>query len=182
MIYCKELNKSFDTKEEILLAIKEDLSEIIEAKKASFKESDAYGVQVKVDGITPEVIKALKEITVKSFNQVDKSIDYTKEANLPNLIVTVISNTTNYFDSHRDVHADNIWNKTVADNKNGFDHLQEHKNGFVNIISENCKTKILKTTFKDLGFDFEGKTQALQHVSIIGYQPQLLQFRINPQQ
>jgi hypothetical protein len=59
-----------------------------------------------------------------------------------------------------------IWNKTIADNKTSFDHLQEHKNGFANIISENCKNKILKPHSK-LGFDYEGKTEALQHISKI---------------
>ncbi len=167
MIYCKEIDKSFEDKEEMFEAISKNLPTIIEAKKSVLKNADGYGVTVKVEGVTEEVIKALNEITVKSFNQTDKAIDYTKEINLPNLIVTVISNTTNLFDSHRDVHLDNMWNKTVADNKNGFDHMQEHKNGFAFIIAEDCKTKILKTTFKDLGFNYEGKTQALQHVSII---------------
>lgn len=167
MIYCKELEKSFEDREEMLLALSKNVSSIIDAKKSVIKESDSYGVSVKVDGVTKEVLNALKEITVKSFGQADKAIDYMKEANLPNLIVTVVSNTTNFFDSHRDVHLDNVWNKTLADNKNGFDHLQEHKNGFANVISENAKTKIVKTTFKDLGFDYDGKTQALTHVSII---------------
>jgi hypothetical protein len=167
MIYCKELNKEFDSVEEMHKAIIKNISKIIETKKSILKMSDGYGTIVKVEGITKEVLKSLKNITVKAFNQIDKTVDYTKEADLPNIIVTVISNTTNYFDSHYDVHFDNIWNKTVSDNKNGFDHLQEHKNGFANVISENCKTKILKTNFKELGFDFEGKTQALQHTSII---------------
>lgn len=167
MIYCKELNTEFDTVEEMHKAIIKNISKIIDTKKSILKTSDGYGTIVKVEGITKEVLNSLKNITVKAFNQADKAIDYTKEADLPNIIVTVISNTTNYFDSHYDVHLDNIWNKTISDNKNGFDHLQEHKNGFANIISENCKTKIIKTTFKELGFDFEGKTQALQHVSII---------------
>lgn len=167
MIYCKELDKSFQEKDDLLIAISKNLPAIIDLKKSIYKQADGYGISVTIEGATKEVLNSLKEITFKSFNQVDKSIDYTKEANLPNLIVTVISNTTNFFDSHRDVHLDNIWNKTISDNKNGFDHLQEHKNGFANIISENCKTKVLKTTFKEFGFDYEGKTQALQHISII---------------
>jgi hypothetical protein len=167
MIYCKELNKSFETKDEMLEALANDLPKIIDTKKSIIKEADGYSVNVAVEGVNDQVLKSLKNITCKSFNQIDKSIDYTKEENLPNLIVTVISSTTNVFDSHKDVHLDSCFNKTVADNKNGFDHLQEHKNGFANVISENCKTKVLKTTFKDLGFDLEGKTQALQHVSII---------------
>lgn len=167
MIYCKELNKYFEEKDDMLIALSKNLPDVIDAKKSALKFADGYGVGITVEGATKEVINALKEITIKSFAHVEKSIDYMKEVNLPNLIVTVISNTTNFFDSHRDVHLDNIWNKTISDNKNGFDHLQEHKNGFANIISEGCKTKVLKTTFKELGFNHEGNTQALQHVSII---------------
>lgn len=168
MIYCKELEKSFEDKEDMLLELSKNLSHVIDKKKSALKFSDSYGLSVSVEGVTPDVINALKEITIKSFGQAEKSIDYTKEANLPNLIVTVISNTTNFFDSHKDVHLDNVWNKTIADNKGaGFDHLQEHRNGFATVISENAKTKIVKTTFRDLGFDYDGKTQALQHVSII---------------
>lgn len=167
MIYCKELQKSFEDREEMLFELSKNVSSIIDAKKSVIKESDSYGVSVKVDGATKDVLNALKEITIKSYGQTDKAIDYMKEENLPNLIVTVVSSTTNFFDSHRDVHLDSSFNKTVADNKNGFDHLQEHKNGFANVISENAKTKIVKTTFKELGFNYEGKTQALTHVSII---------------
>lgn len=167
MIYCKELNKNFEEKDDMLIALSKNLPAVIDAKKSMYKEADGYGVEITVDGATKEVLETLKGITMKSFGQVEKSIDYMKEANLPNIIVKVISNTTNFFDSHRDVHLDNIWNKTISDNKNGFDHLQEHKNGFLYLISENCKTKILKTTFKELGFDYEGKTQALQHISEI---------------
>jgi protein required for attachment to host cells len=167
MIYCKELNKSFEDRDEMLIELSKSLTDIIDLKKSTIKQADGYGVSITVEGATKEVIDTLKQITIKSFNQADKSIDYMKEANLPELTVTVVSNTTNFFDSHRDVHLDKMWNKTVADNKNGFDHLQEHKNGFANIISENCKTKILKTTFKELGFDYEGKTEALQHISKI---------------
>lgn len=165
--YSKELNKSFEDKEEMLLEISKNLSEIIEVKKSAIKRADGYGISVEVEGVTKEVIDNLREITTKSFGQENKAIDYTKEANLPKLEVTVISNTTNFLDSHGDVHLDGVWNKTISDNKNGFDHLQEHYNSFANIIATNCKTTILKTTFKELGFDFEGTTQALQHKSII---------------
>lgn len=165
--FSRELNKSFEDREEMFLEISKNLSEIIEVKKSAYKKADAYGISVEVEGVTKEVIDNLRDITVKSFGQENKAVDYTKEANLPKLEVTVISNATNYYDSHGDVHLDGMWNKTVSDNKEGFDHLQEHNNSFATIISNNCKTKVLKTTFKELGFDFEGNTQALQHKSII---------------
>jgi hypothetical protein len=57
----------------------------------------------------------------------------------------------------------------LADNlKKGFDHLQEHgQNSFSKIISTGSKVSIKKTTFKELGFDFDGETQALECESII---------------
>lgn len=165
--YCKELDKNFDNKEDMFKAISENLSMITDAKKQQYKESDSYGLKVNVVGATKEVISALKNISLKAMNPFDKSVDYTKEINLPNIEVTVVSNTTNFFDSHKDVHGDGIWKKTVSDNKKGFDHLQEHRSGFANIISENAKTAIVKTTFKELGFDYEGNTEALTHTSVI---------------
>ncbi|WP_339889838.1 hypothetical protein [uncultured Flavobacterium sp.] len=166
-IYCKELDKNFESKEEMFKAIAENMTNVLDTKKAQYKEADNYGLSISVKGVTDEVIETLKSISLKAMNPFSKSIDYTKEANLPNIEVTAISNTTNFFDSHFDVHADGIWKKTVSDNKKGFDHLQEHRMGFANIISENAKTTIVKTTFKELGFNYEGTTEALTHTSII---------------
>lgn len=161
MIYCKELDKEFKSKDEMFIALKDNLTDIISAKKAIIKHSDSYNIVSKTD-VNENTLSILKNITQKSLNSFNKSIDFTKEATLPNLIVTSIANTTNWFDSHRDVHIDGIWNKTLADNSGkGFYHLQEHENEFAKIISSNAKVVLVNTTFKALGFNFEGTTQAL---------------------
>lgn len=168
MIYCKELNKSFKSKDEMLIALKDNLADIIDAKKSIIKHSDSYSIVSKTDA-NENTLSILKNITQKSLNVFNKSIDFTKEASLPNLTVTSIANTTNWFDSHRDVHLDGIWNKTLADNAGkGFDHLQEHESEkFDKIISTGAKVVIENTTFKALGFNYEGYTQALKCVSVI---------------
>ena len=167
MIYCKELNKNFQSKDEMLIELKNNISEIITAKKSVVKRGDSYGISTKTD-VSEKTLTILKNITQKSFNDSKKSIDYTKEALLPNLKVVVIASTTNWFDSHRDVHIDGSWNKTLADNgQKGFDHLQEHENDFDKIISTKAKVVIENTTFKALGFNYEGNTQALNCESII---------------
>jgi hypothetical protein len=167
MIYCKELDKNFESKDEMLIELKNNISEIIVAKKLTLKRADSYGIIAKTDA-SENTLTILKNITQKSFNDSKKSIDYTKEALLPKLKVVVISNTTNWFDSHRDVHIDGLWNKTLADNgQKGFDHLQEHENDFDKIISTKSKVILENTNFKALGFNYEGSTQALNCESII---------------
>lgn len=74
----------------------------------------------------------------------------------------LIINTTNLVDSHKDLHLPGIWTKSLQENKRLL-HLQEHKQGFENIISdgEDLKASTESFTFKDLGFDLIGETQAL---------------------
>jgi hypothetical protein len=76
--------------------------------------------------------------------------------------VKVAINTTNFLDSHDDVHIDNIWNKSVRENRNIL-HLQEHKLEFNKIIADgnDLKVKVENFTWKELGFKYEGETQAL---------------------
>lgn len=83
-----------------------------------------------------------------------------KEAGV--LEVKVIINTTNIRDSHKDVHFPGIWNKTLKENKR-LKHVQEHAMTFDKIIADKDDLKAYVETFtwKELGFDFSGKTEAL---------------------
>lgn len=77
--------------------------------------------------------------------------------------VTVVINTTNIRDSHKDVHFNGIWKKSLKENKSIM-HLQEHKsNEFSKIIADGEDLKVYTKifTWKELGFDFEGETEAL---------------------
>lgn len=81
---------------------------------------------------------------------------------------SLIINTTNIYDSHKDVHFNGIWNKSVSENKN-IKFLQEHQMRFDKIIAhkDDLKAYVKEFTWKDLGFDFEGKTEALTFDAII---------------
>lgn len=77
------------------------------------------------------------------------------------LAVDLCINTTNYFDSHYDVHIDGIWNKNLRDNKGGYYLLDKHQNDFKAVIGEGLKGRVAKMSWKDLGFDYTGVTEAL---------------------
>ena len=72
----------------------------------------------------------------------------------------LVINTTNYLDSHGDVHIKGIWNKSVKDKKT-FYLLQEHKMKFENIIESNVPAKVKEFSFRELGYDSDMKTEAL---------------------
>ena len=167
MIYCAELDQHFETKELMFEAMKGSVNKIIADKRAMIKTADPYGI-ITVSGDTPAMLVALKGLAMKAANPFVKAEDLAKETTLPRLKVISIANTTNWFDSHHDVHIDDIWNKTLADNGlKGFKHLQEHKDGFAHVISDDAKVFIENTTFKALGFNYDGTTQALKGISII---------------
>ena len=69
-------------------------------------------------------------------------------------------------DSHRDVHINGIWKRSLNNTKD-FYLLKEHNMSFETIISDEVKASTKIFDWTDLGFDFEGKTQALIFDSII---------------
>lgn len=78
------------------------------------------------------------------------------------LKLDVVINTTNYFDSHWDVHIPGIWNKSISDNKKqGFYLLECHGRDFDDVIGEGLQATARKMSWKDLGFDYTGITEAL---------------------
>lgn len=150
MITCKEFpDEVFPTKEELFTKLRENKSLLIAQKKMQNKYTDAFDFST---------------VLVKSKNEASKSEG---EAENPNQIKVVsVINTTNILDSHRDVHLKGIWNKTVKENKNML-LLDQHRATFEGIISDNVKASVKKYTWKELGLDVEGETEALTFESII---------------
>jgi len=122
---------------------------IFHAKKSQVKE--AFGI------FTPKVfIDENGALVSKEINMAPTiSVDATKIA------VDLVINTTNFFDSHYDVHIDGLWNKNLKENKEGFYLLNRHKQGFEDVIGEGLRGRVAKMAWKDLGFDFVGMTEAL---------------------
>lgn len=124
-------------------------SMLVAAKKAALKEADGFPtLYVNKNG---DIVKA---------DASDLDADVTK------LDAQLIINTTNYFDSHSDVHIPGLWKKSLNDT---VDHYlcKEHVMSFENIISENIKAYTKKFSWKDLGYNANGVTEALVFDAVI---------------
>jgi len=136
-------NKEFSNKEELFKALKDNKKELISLKKSITKQADAVSFGY-TDIVVDEVIK-----------------EETNDNNNPDVLnVKVVINTTNFLDSHGDVHINGIWNKSVKDNVS-FLHLQEHEREFDKVITDTAKGSVQSMTWKQLGLPYLGKTEAL---------------------
>jgi len=115
---------------------------IIAKKKSKMKQAD--GVVI-TDAAKKTVVKAVRDDEKKS-----------------ELDAILIINTTNFMDSHSDVHIPGLWSKSLQENKNIM-HLQEHKLEFEKIIADGDDLNVYTKTFNwsDLGYPYPGQTEAL---------------------
>jgi hypothetical protein len=143
----------FKTKKELFKFLFENKDSLSAQKMANLKTADCVS-------FSPTIIRSKEDA--------DKANEPIDVANLSELKVVVIINTTNLMDSHADVHIRGIWKKSLSENKMIM-HLQEHRMIFKNIISDgkNLKAYVKDYSWSELGFDFEGKTQALVFESTI---------------
>jgi len=141
-----ELLDAFISKE-----LKHDKAKLYSMKKASFKEADSFSFDLSKLDSKDESIKAIVTTPI---------IDATK------IRVKSIINTTNLLDSHGDVHIKNIWKKSIQENKSMY-LLNSHQQKFEYVITDNVTPLAQTMSWKSLGFDFEGNTQALVFDSII---------------
>jgi hypothetical protein len=77
-----------------------------------------------------------------------------------------VINTTKWMDSHRDVHIDGLWKKSLAENKEVY-LLQEHAMTFEKIITDEVEAYTKNINWRTLGVEIEGTTQALLFNSTI---------------
>lgn len=141
---------NFDTIKEKIEFVKKNKSQIIAAKKAQIKFADGIAV----------FSTLLREHNPGTSKAMVVSDDVIK--------VRAIINTTNWMDSHDDVHIPGLWSKSLSENKMIM-HLQEHKMQFDKIISDGQNLNAFTKTydFRELGYDIDGTTQALVFDSII---------------
>lgn len=128
-------------------------SMLIAQKKATIKLADSisYNPFFVLNGRNEDVVKADDGVIPD---------DATK------IKTRLVINTTKLFDSHDDVHFDQLWNKSLSEAKQNF-HVKEHNFGFDGIISDDVRAFAKQMTWHELGFNYEGKTQALVYDSII---------------
>ena len=141
MIYNADLDKSFDTKEELIDALVATKRINIAKRKSAIKEKRC------------------------SFAIVSDSSDTTTKAislGVGSTIYPVI-NTTNFLDSHDDVHGKSIWNKSAKEQSGKTFFITDHNLNFENIISwpQDVEIMLQEMTWKELGQDLPGSTVAL---------------------
>ena len=136
----------FETKKELYDFLMTNKDSLIAQKCSAIKFADGFEAHVNV----------LK-------NEVGVANKSTFDENQTELTVKAVINTTNIMDSHGDVHLKGIWNKSLKENKRIM-MLQEHKsNQFDKIIAsgDDLNATVKTYTWKELGYDVDGETQAL---------------------
>ena len=146
MIFCKELNKSFNSEEELFLELKANKEMIISEKKSQIQKSIDKGLSI-----------TAKPMDLSKFSDTSKGIS--QEDGYFYLAV----NSTNVLDSHKDLHVNGIWNKTVKE--------QQGKNYLVDSHVLSLKTTIVKrediemftmvVPFSAIGKSYPGDTEIL---------------------
>jgi len=133
----------FKTKKERIDFVVQNKDKLIAAKKAQVKHADGI--------IAPPTIGTNKSGTEKAAGDTESELKR-----------RLVINTTNWMDSHEDVHLPGLWSKSLQENKMIM-FLQEHKMAFSNIIAdgEELSAGVQNYKFRDLGFDIDGETQAL---------------------
>jgi len=119
-------------------------------KRAMFKQADSTVAQY-ILSVDNEVVKASNTAALKDATKIE---------------VTSIINTTKLFDSHMDVHIDGIWTKSVKENKQMY-LIQEHDFTFKGIITDNVDMSVKTVPWTEIGYSYEGKTEALTFKSVI---------------
>jgi len=146
MIYCPELETSFETEKELFSALKTANDLIISKKKSSIISTVEKGVTLS----TKEVKKNPSRYTAKGLEQKD------------GFIYPVI-NTIGYLDSHNDLHVSGIWNKSASEQSGRVHYVADHVIGIHNLIAHKEHVNILveEIPWSSVGYNYEGTTQAL---------------------
>jgi len=131
-------------------------SKLVAQKKSATKEADS--VTCSVDLLVDRADKT--ELAIKADGQANNI-----PADATQIKVRSIINTTKLFDSHGDVHFDQLWNKSLKEGS--FSLVQEHQFNFKGTISDNVKAFTKQMSWHELGINLEGKTQALVFDSVI---------------
>jgi len=148
MIFCKELNKSFENKQQMFKAIKANLPEILRLKKEQVYESRNKGVGVSLHKLDAAKIKG---ITGKVSFEVDDEHYY------------IAVNTCLVLDSHGDLHDDNCWNDSVVTEQGKNYLVLDHSLSMLNTVVKKAYIEQFVATipFASVGKNYGGDTQAL---------------------
>lgn len=145
----------FSTKKEMIQFISDNKNQLIAQKKSIIKEAQGFSFVNNISRVYS------KNETYKGNSLIKSPADI--------LIVKPVINTTNWFDSHEDVHIKGWLDKNLKEHPNKL-HVQEHKSSqFNKIISsgDDLKAYMYNTTWKELGYNISGETQAFMFDSTV---------------
>lgn len=142
---------TFATKKELYKFLSTNRDKLIAQKKAVIKHADCPVIVKPVFVIDPARKAANKAA--------DTAIELVKQDSIK---VVCVINTTNFLDSHNDLHIPGLWNRSLSQNKMIM-HLQEHNMKFDKVIADGEQLKAYVKPFKwsELGYSYEGETEAL---------------------
>lgn len=145
MIICEELNKTFETKEDLYKSLRENASKIIDVKKSNILKSSEKG-------------GATKQALLSTNDDISKA-----ELTLKDGYIYPVINTIGFLDSHRDVHINGIWNKSVREQAGKVHYVADHEIKTSTIICWKSDVKMLvkDVAWASVGKDYSGTTQAL---------------------
>lgn len=137
--------KQFVNKDELISYVKENLTQIIDAKKVEQKSCEK-GLSVNC-----KVLNGVKLYDAEKAIKIDNDYWY------------IAANTTNILDHHDDLHVKRIWDKTVIDQQGKNYLVADHELKIRDTIvrKEHIEMFVASTTFSALGMPFEGTTQVL---------------------
>lgn len=147
MIFCKELKQEFQTKQLMYAELKTKSADIIALKRGTEKRTDPVCLQLKGGAVKAE---GQEQIGVGS-------------------TIYAIINTTNYFDSHGDVHVDGIWDVSVKDQRNKLYYIINHELEIGKVISfpKDTEAYVQPLSWKEIGLEYTGNTQALVYKALL---------------
>ena len=139
------VEKNFSDVEELKSYVKENLTQIIDAKKTEQKSCE------KGLAITCKTLNGAKLEVAEKAIKTDDNYWY------------IAVNTTMILDSHEDLHDTGIWNTTIKDNQGKNYLVADHSLTLDATIvkKEYIEIFVAKTTFASLGMPYEGSTQVL---------------------
>lgn len=144
MIFCKELNKEFTTKEDMFRALKSNENKLIDLKKSQIFNGAEKGQMSFLS------LDFAKEISDKAF-KIEEGFVY-----------PVIS-TTRWFDMHGDVHFDGCFKKTVREQQGSIYYALDHLLSFNTIAAwpKDVFMFVSSIPWQWVGKDIDGDTQGL---------------------
>lgn len=139
-------NKEFSTKEELFLELKANKEIILDEKKSQIQKSCDKGISVKAKPILTEKVLGA-----------DKSLNMDKDC------YYIAVNSTRILDSHKDLHLDGLWNKTVKDQQGKNYLVADHELKMMSTIVRKAYIEMFTAIvpFSLLGKEYDGETEVL---------------------